>query len=43
MYGRLGVVGASALLAGLLTLVAPFPFLFYRYGARIRARSNMTV
>jgi hypothetical protein len=43
MYDRLGVVGASALLAGLLALAAPFPFLFYRYGATIRARSKMAV
>ncbi|EPQ30350.1 uncharacterized protein PFL1_01876 [Pseudozyma flocculosa PF-1] len=42
MYSGLGVVGASALLAGLNVLMVPLPFLFYRYGARIRAKSKFT-
>ncbi|KAH9853814.1 MFS transporter [Lenzites betulinus] len=40
MYDRLGTVGATALLAGLLTLMAPLPFIFYRIGARLRATSR---
>jgi len=43
MYNRLGTVGATALLAGLLTLMAPIPFIFYKYGARIRAKSRFAV
>ncbi|KAJ3536252.1 hypothetical protein NM688_g6864 [Phlebia brevispora] len=40
MYDRLGTVGATALLAGLTTLAAPLPFVFYKIGARLRARSR---
>ncbi|TCD70550.1 hypothetical protein EIP91_002896 [Steccherinum ochraceum] len=40
MYDALGTVGATALLAGLTTVIAPLPFIFYRYGARIRASSR---
>jgi len=40
MYARLGTVGATALLAGLATLCAPLPFLFYRMGARLREQSR---
>ncbi|KAL0953075.1 hypothetical protein HGRIS_007275 [Hohenbuehelia grisea] len=43
MYKRLGTVGATALLAGLTTLMAPLPFIFYRIGARLRARSRFAV
>ncbi|KAH7921993.1 MFS general substrate transporter [Leucogyrophana mollusca] len=39
MYERLGTVGATALLAGLTTLMAPLPFVFYRIGARLRKNS----
>lgn len=42
MYDRLWTVGATALLAGLTTLAAPIPFVFYRIGARLRARSRFT-
>ncbi|GJE92265.1 MFS general substrate transporter [Phanerochaete sordida] len=42
MYHRLGTVGATALLAGLTTLAAPIPFVFYKIGARLRARSRFT-
>ncbi|KZO98234.1 MFS general substrate transporter [Calocera viscosa TUFC12733] len=42
MYGRLGTVGASALLAGLTTLMAPLPFIFYKYGPRLRQRSRFS-
>ncbi|RPD61966.1 MFS transporter [Lentinus tigrinus ALCF2SS1-7] len=40
MYHRLGTVGATALLAGLTTLMAPLPFIFYKIGARLRANSR---
>ncbi|KAI9001160.1 MFS general substrate transporter [Trametes punicea] len=40
MYHRLGTVGATALLAGLTTLMAPLPFIFYRIGAKLRAKSR---
>ncbi|KAH8104536.1 MFS general substrate transporter [Cristinia sonorae] len=40
MYERLGTVGATALLAGLTTVIAPLPFVFYRIGARLRAASK---
>ncbi|PWN46595.1 MFS general substrate transporter [Violaceomyces palustris] len=43
MYRNLGTVGASALLAGLNVLMIPLPFVFYRYGSRIRARSRFTM
>ncbi|EIM86273.1 MFS general substrate transporter [Stereum hirsutum FP-91666 SS1] len=39
MYARLGTVGATALLAGLTTLMAPCPFVFYKIGRRLRNRS----
>ncbi|KAF8609430.1 MFS general substrate transporter [Ceratobasidium sp. AG-I] len=42
MYKRLGTVGATALLAGLTVLMAPLPFIFYKYGARLRQRSKFT-
>ncbi|KAL4256932.1 MFS transporter superfamily protein [Pleurotus pulmonarius] len=40
MYRRLGTVGATALLAGLTTIMAPLPFIFSRIGARLRAKSR---
>ncbi|KAJ3797237.1 MFS general substrate transporter [Lentinula aff. detonsa] len=40
MYARLGTVGATALLAGLMTLTVPLPFIFRRIGARLRANSR---
>ncbi|KAI0684802.1 major facilitator superfamily domain-containing protein, partial [Cytidiella melzeri] len=42
MYDTLGTVGATALLAGLTTVAAPLPFVFYRIGARLRASSKFT-
>ncbi|KAF8060262.1 major facilitator superfamily domain-containing protein [Lyophyllum atratum] len=42
MYAKLGTVGATALLAGLTTLMAPLPFIFYRIGGRLRANSPFT-
>ncbi|KAJ7467084.1 major facilitator superfamily domain-containing protein [Mycena latifolia] len=43
MYNRLGTVGATALLAGLTTLMAPLPFIFYKIGPRLRAKSSFAV
>ncbi|KII94713.1 hypothetical protein PLICRDRAFT_47737 [Plicaturopsis crispa FD-325 SS-3] len=43
MYNRLGTVGATALLAGLATLMAPLPFVFFRIGQRLRERSRFAV
>ncbi|KAJ3830022.1 MFS general substrate transporter [Lentinula raphanica] len=40
MYAKLGTVGATALLAGLMTLTVPLPFVFRRIGARLRANSR---
>ncbi|KAI4293656.1 MFS general substrate transporter [Schizophyllum commune Loenen D] len=43
MYNRLGTVGATALLAGLTTLMLPLPFVFRRIGARLRAKSKFAI
>ncbi|KAI0366395.1 MFS general substrate transporter [Pilatotrama ljubarskyi] len=43
MYHRLGTVGATALLAGLTTLMAPLPFIYYKIGARLRSKSRFAV
>ncbi|EIW63416.1 MFS general substrate transporter [Trametes versicolor FP-101664 SS1] len=43
MYHRLGTVGATALLAGLTTLMSPLPFIFYRTGGKLRANSRFAV
>ncbi|KAJ7049930.1 major facilitator superfamily domain-containing protein [Mycena amicta] len=40
MYNKLGTVGATALLAGLMTVMAPLPFIFYKIGPRLRAESR---
>jgi hypothetical protein len=40
MYARLGAVGGSCLLGGLMCLTIPLPFLFYKIGARVRERST---
>ncbi|BEJ12282.1 hypothetical protein CspHIS471_0207420 [Cutaneotrichosporon sp. HIS471] len=42
LYQRLGAVGATCLLAGLLFLFTPVPFVLYRIGARVRAKSSFT-
>lgn len=41
MYERLGYRWASALLAFLVLSMLPVPFIFYMYGAKIRARSRI--
>lgn len=43
MYGTLGTVGATALVAGLATVFAPLPFIFYKIGPRLRAKSKFAV
>jgi len=40
MFKRLTPTGALGLLAGFLFLMVPLPFLFYRYGERIRKHSR---
>ncbi|KAK7420295.1 hypothetical protein QQZ08_010495 [Neonectria magnoliae] len=40
MYGKLGIQWASSLLAFLTVAMMPFPYLFFRYGKQIRARSR---
>jgi hypothetical protein len=41
MYRSLGERGAGSLLAGLEAAFIPLPFVFWRYGAAIRARSSL--
>lgn len=43
MFERLTIQGASSLLAGILCLMMPLPFMFRRYGARLRGRSKHAV
>ncbi|PBK63470.1 MFS general substrate transporter [Armillaria solidipes] len=40
MYHKLGTVGATALLAGIMTMCVPLPFIFLKIGARLRATSR---
>lgn len=40
MYNSLGYHWASSLLAFLTLLMAPFPYIFFRYGSRIRQKSR---
>lgn len=40
MYVTLGTDGATALLAGVMTIAAPLPFIFHRIGARLRTQSR---
>jgi hypothetical protein len=39
MYDRLGDQGATSLLAGLAVLMVPIPFVFTRYGRKLREKS----
>ncbi|KAL0568842.1 hypothetical protein V5O48_013128 [Marasmius crinis-equi] len=43
MYDDLGTAGATALLAGIMTLMAPLPFVFKKIGPRLRAKSRFAV
>lgn len=40
MFAALGVGGGGSLVAGVATLLAVIPFLFYKYGKQIRIRSK---
>lgn len=40
MFSALGVGGGGSLIAGVGCLLAPAPFLFYKYGRSIRERSK---
>lgn len=40
MFVNLGTNWAATLLGGIALLLAPMPFLFYKYGSRIRAKSS---
>ncbi|KAF2675311.1 MFS general substrate transporter [Microthyrium microscopicum] len=40
MFDTLGVGGAGSLIGGIGVLLMPIPFIFYKYGAAIRARSK---
>jgi len=40
MFDALGVGGGGSLIGGVAVLLAPIPFVFYRYGAPIRKRSK---
>lgn len=42
MYEGMGVNWASTLIGGIALLMLPIPFLFYKYGPRIRARSKFS-
>ena len=39
MYSSLGIQGAGGLTAGIGTLLSITPFVLFKYGARLRARS----
>jgi DHA1 family multidrug resistance protein-like MFS transporter len=43
MFDTLGVGGAGSLVGGVGVLLMPIPFIFYKYGAAIRARSKYAV
>ncbi|KUJ13801.1 MFS multidrug transporter-like protein [Mollisia scopiformis] len=40
MFDALGVGGGGSLIGGVATLLAPIPFIFYKYGGPIRERSK---
>ena len=40
MFLNLGINWAATLLGGIALLLAPMPFLFYKYGPRIRTKSS---
>lgn len=42
MFDNLGVGGAGSLVGGIAALLAPIPFVFYKYGGPIRERSKFT-
>lgn len=40
MYAKFGIQGAGSLAAGVGTLLAVTPFVLFKYGDRLRARSK---
>lgn len=40
MYEKLGYQWASSLLAFLMVAMVPFPYIFFRYGKKIRSKSR---
>lgn len=40
MFNALGVGGGGSLIGGVAVLLAPIPFIFYKYGGPIRERSK---
>jgi len=40
MFDTLGISGAGSLIGGVAVILAPIPFVFYKYGKSIRQRSN---
>lgn len=40
MYEALGIPGAGSLFAGIALLMMPIPFVFFKYGPALRARSS---
>jgi DHA1 family multidrug resistance protein-like MFS transporter len=40
MFNALGVGGGGSLIGGVATLLAPIPFIFYKYGEGIRKKSR---
>lgn len=43
MYEKLGVHYTCTLLGGLSALLVPVPFLFYKYGEKIRGMSKFAI
>ena len=42
MFEAMGIGGGGSLIAGIATVLAVIPFLFFRYGKRIRVKSKHT-
>lgn len=42
MFSAMGVGGGGSLIAGVGVLLSVIPFLFYKYGAQLRARSKFS-
>lgn len=40
LYAKMGIHGAGSLVAGIATLLAIIPFVAFRYGKRLRAKSR---
>src|SRR5690606_7674448 len=42
MFAAMDIGGGGSLIAGCAALLAPVPFIFWKYGKKIRARSRYT-